>query len=155
MEAVVMAERIAPPKLRAKASNSLFAFPGRGTSSSARRYRDLVVGLLKDMGVAEGELTESLKLQIRNTALLAVQIELTQAEAMSGKPVDLLALVRQQNSLARQLWQLGLGRRRRQGLGNPLDYLTGKPGKPGRPSHRAKADGNALDYAATLKGKAP
>jgi hypothetical protein len=133
MDATVMVER-APtaPKLKAKASNSIFAFPGRGTSTPARRFRDLVAGMLADLGVAEGDLAESTKLQIRNAALTAVQVELAQAEAMSGKAVDTLALIRMQNTLARALWMLGLSKRRRSTLepGDPISYAKTFRGKP-------------------------
>ena len=118
----------ASPKLKAKASNSIFAFPGSGRSAAARRYRDVVGGLLKDLALAERDLSNALALQIRNAAMLVVQIEQGQAEAARGKPVDMLALIRMQNSLARALWALGLGRRRRQDLGQPdlKSYLASK-----------------------------
>jgi hypothetical protein len=62
----------APPKLKAKVSNSIFAFPGNGRTAAAKRYRDLVAGMLEDMAAAEQDLADSEKLQLRNTALLAV-----------------------------------------------------------------------------------
>lgn len=109
-------------KLKAKASNSIFAFPGNGRTAAARRYRDLVAGMLKDLAVAEQDLGDSAKLQLRNTALLAVTIEQAQADAMRGKPVDMIWLLRAHGVLGRKLWALGLGKRRRKTL-TPEDAL--------------------------------
>jgi hypothetical protein len=120
------AAKDAPPKLKAKASNSIFSFPGNGRSAGARRFRDLLVGMLRDLGLTESQLADSLKMQLRSAALTAVQIEGLQARAMKGEAIDVWSLVRQQNLLNRMLWQIGLGRRRRTTLTPeaPLDYAA-------------------------------
>ena len=112
-----------PQKLKTKAGNDWLVLDGIDNRTSfARRFKDVAEGLFRDLGIAADGLTDSLKLQIRNAAQLVVQIEQSQAQAASGKPVDTLALVRMQNSLARALWSLGLGRRRRMTL-TPEDAL--------------------------------
>jgi hypothetical protein len=126
MEAATTAERAlsVPPKLKAKASNSIFAFPGNGRTSAARRYRDLIVGWLNEIGVTEAKLSDGAKLQLRTCAMLAVQLEQDQARALNGAEIDPLQIVRQANLLNRMLWALNLTPRKRQDLGptDPLDY---------------------------------
>jgi hypothetical protein len=112
------------PAARAKISNDLFTLPGHdGRSATARRYRDVVRGMLLDLNVDQDDLSSTAKMQVRTAASLAVQIEQSQTQALNGKDVDLFHLVRMQNSLARTLWMLGIGKRKRPDLGqNPLDY---------------------------------
>jgi hypothetical protein len=126
MEAATTAERAVsvPPKLKAKATNSIFAFPGNGRTSAARRYRDLVVGWLGELGVTEDKLSDGAKLQLRTCAMLAVQLEQDQARALKGEEIDPLQIVRQANLINRLLWTLGLVPRKRADLGptDPLHY---------------------------------
>jgi hypothetical protein len=129
MDDIMQAERLAkagtPYTLKAKSSNNWLALEGVDNRTVfARRFRDLVEGMSRDLGIAEIDLGDSLKLQIRNAALLGVQFEQAQARALRGEPVEMLAIIRMQNSLARALWALGLGKRRRKTLTpeDPLDY---------------------------------
>jgi hypothetical protein len=108
------------PAASAKISNDLFTLPGHdGRSATARRYRDVVRGMLRDLGRDQHELPNAAKLQVRIAASTAVQIEHAQAHALHGQPVDQFNLIRMQNTLSRMLWALGLGKRRRQDLGQP------------------------------------
>jgi hypothetical protein len=120
---------------RSKLSNNLFHLPGfHGKSEVGRRYRDLVRGFLADMGLDEAaDLADTLKLQIRNTAMLALNAERLQARAAQGEAVDLLALIRMQNSLARALnnmWALSVGKRKGQTFtpDDALDYAKSHKG---------------------------
>jgi hypothetical protein len=115
------------PAARAKVSNNLYALPGfDGRSSIARRYRDVVRGLLADLGIGERELSEASKLQLRMAGLLQVRVERLQQRALSGEAsFDLeFNLTRAQNGLARALRSLGLGHRRKRQTLSPEDPLT-------------------------------
>jgi hypothetical protein len=71
------------------------------------------------MGAVDEDLSDTQKMQVRHAALLAVQIEELQTKLANGQPMGskpMANLIKLQNSLARQLWQLGLGKRRRKTL---------------------------------------
>jgi hypothetical protein len=85
-----------------------------------------VRGLLADMGIDDAdELNESLREQIRSTAMLQLRLDQLQAKALglAGEiNTDLeLAINRTANTLKR--WMLGIAPRRRQDLG-PEDALA-------------------------------
>ncbi len=103
--------------LRARATNSIFAFPGNGRTAEARRFKDVLGGLLRDLGKSEADLSDTMKVQLRNTALLTVQVEQLHERVMAGEPADVIdLLVRQQGLLNRMHWMLGLSRRKRNTL---------------------------------------
>jgi hypothetical protein len=113
-----------PSTLNTKACNDWLALDGVDNRTGfARRFRDLAVRLVRDLGLDDLDAVgDSIKLQIRSAALLAVQVEQLQAQTARGDDVDLSLLVKMQNSLARSLWALGLGKRKRQDL-TPADAL--------------------------------
>jgi hypothetical protein len=94
------------PAARAKISNSLYVLPEvDGRSAVARRYRAICGDVLQAMGVTESELT----------GLYVIKFA-------SPEPTAIKFLT---NTINRQRWNLGIGRRKRQDLGpteNPLDY---------------------------------
>ena len=54
------------PAARSRESNQIFRWPGDDQrSTEARRYRDIVKGLLKDMGVEASNLSDTAKTQVR------------------------------------------------------------------------------------------
>jgi hypothetical protein len=109
------------PAARAKISNDLYRLDGfDGRSSVARRYRDVVRGLLADMGADEDQLTATAKVQVRTPGLLAIQVERLQHRALSGETIDGLDLTRKQNTLNRLLWALGIGRRKPEPRAQPI-----------------------------------
>jgi hypothetical protein len=113
------------PSARAKISNDLFALPGHdGRSALARRYRDLVRGILDDMGLAPGDPPPpSTRETIRTLALLQLRLDKMQARSLArdvGSKTE-LSIVRTTNTITRLRWALGIGRRKRQDLG-PIDY---------------------------------
>jgi hypothetical protein len=119
------------PKARAKVSNDLFLLPGTDNRSvAARRYRDTIRAALADMGKPDAELTESEREQLRTLGLLTVRLDVMQERALSeaaDNEVE-LGIVRLANTISRQRWQLGIGRRRRGDLGpaDPLPYAGTK-----------------------------
>jgi hypothetical protein len=61
------------PVAKAKTSNSIYLLPGvDGRSAIARRFRDLIRGWLDELALTERDLTNTQRLQLRHTALLAV-----------------------------------------------------------------------------------
>jgi hypothetical protein len=115
------------PYARARYSNDLLVLPGcDGRSARARRYRDIVRGLLEDLGVTEADLTATQRVQVRRAATLAVDIEQGEGTLPRDEPI------RMEGHLERKLWALGLSRRKRPDLGPDLTrYLREVKGKPG------------------------
>ena len=115
-------------KLRTRAGNDWLTLDGVDKRSSYhRRFVDVALGLVRDLALADADLTAALKLKIRSAALTVCNIELLQAKLARNEQVDLLALTRMQNTLDRKLWGLGIGPRRRPDLGqteDPLDYAA-------------------------------
>jgi hypothetical protein len=126
--------RAVHPKARAKVSNDLFLLPGTDNRSvAARRYRDTIRAAIFDLGRPEAELSESEREQLRTLGLLTIRLDAMQERALSeaaNNEVE-LGIVRLANTLARQRWQLGIGRRRRQDL-TPSDALTHAAKRYGR-----------------------
>jgi hypothetical protein len=129
MDGIMIAERpthtrTPSKKLKTRAGNDWLTLDGVDKRSSYhRRFVDVALGLVRDLGLADSDLTNSLKLKIRSAALTVCNIEVLQAKLARGEQADLLALTRMQNSLDRKLWGLGIGQRRRQSL-TPEDALT-------------------------------
>jgi hypothetical protein len=126
------------PTARAKITNSVFYLPNcDGRSSRARRYRACVRDILAVMEVSEAELRGVERDQVRDLAQNQLQLDDLQAEAFAEsrllEKVSLANAIKSlTNTISRQRWQLGIGRRRRQTL-TPED---------------------ALDYAETFKAGA-
>jgi hypothetical protein len=102
-----------PPRIRSAVSNGRRLFvEGDGNSAWSRRYRDLIVGHINDMG-GEDVLSESEKSLIRRAS--AIECELEQMEGLLSRrePVDLDAFTRAAGHLRRILETLGLQRRAR------------------------------------------
>jgi hypothetical protein len=111
-------------KLRTRAGNDWLTLDGVDKRSSYhRRFVDVALGLVRDLALADADLTAALKLKIRSAALTVCNIELLQAKLARNEQIDLLALTRMQNTLDRKLWGVGIGPRRRQDLG-PEDALA-------------------------------
>ena len=74
-----------------------------GRSASARRFRDLMRGFLRDLGDEPDEADKALA---RQAAALTLQAEALQAKVAAGADVDPDALVRVTNALARAVLAL-------------------------------------------------
>src|SRR5262245_39705305 len=116
------------PYARARASNDLLALPGvDGRSSQARRYRDLVLGFLKALGLsAKDDIDDVLRELIRSTATFQLQLDDLNARQLAEPKADLAQAIKAlANTINRQRWMLGLGRRKRPDLGHDLkNYIA-------------------------------
>jgi hypothetical protein len=71
----------------AKTSNSIFLLPCvDGHSPTARRFRDLIRGWLDDLGLAERDLTNTQRLQLKHAALLAVRLSKPRPVSPAASP---------------------------------------------------------------------
>jgi hypothetical protein len=75
-----------------------------GRSSSARRFRDLVVAFEAEIG---GELTEVERGLVRQAAALTMRAEQLQADIINNVPVDSDALIRISSTAKRILGAIG------------------------------------------------
>jgi hypothetical protein len=102
----------AKPSHRSRISNGSALFAGvDGRTAGARRVRDVLDGLLAEVGDA----SESQQSLARRAATLSVWCEGQEAAMARGEPVDMSQLTTSSNALRRVLSDLGLtGRRRAQ-----------------------------------------
>jgi hypothetical protein len=91
------------PRTRAALSNgSLLPAGVDGRSAAARRFRDLVMELSKEvLGEAEGELSAAQTVLVKQCSLVTIRVEALQADAVSGAVIDDNDLVRLTGALAR------------------------------------------------------
>jgi hypothetical protein len=98
-----------PPVARSKLSNGGALLPGvDGRSAQARRYRDILRGLLVGAGPHDAA-TEQLA---RRFAALSIQAEQLEADMVAGRPVDGARLALIASTLVRLRARLGAGGRR-------------------------------------------
>jgi hypothetical protein len=98
------------PALRSRVSNHHDLLPGvKGTSSAARRFRDLVSAYLVDMGGVDrcSEIKIGL---VRRLAATTVQAELLEARMINGEEVDINTLCTLASTTVRISQRLGLER---------------------------------------------
>jgi hypothetical protein len=119
------------PRHRARTTNDPFRLTNvDGRSAVARRFKDVVRQTIEALGVPAAELSPVTTEQVRAVGLLTIRLEALQERALTGEVSNEieLAIVRVTNSLARTRWQLGLGKRRRQDLGQTdlATYLAEK-----------------------------
>jgi hypothetical protein len=113
-----------PSRIRSAVSNGRRMFvEGDGNSAWSRRYRDLIIGHVNDMG-GDALLSESEKSLIRRAS--AIECELEQMEGLLSRrePVDLDAFTRAAGHLRRILETLGLQRRQRDAAPSLAEYLS-------------------------------
>lgn len=122
MSRIAAASR-APTQRSAVTNGSRMLVGIDGCTAKARRYRDLVEGLIAEIG---GELGEAERLQVRNAATLQMHAEELTAQLVRGEPIDSEAITRAANGATRALAAL---RRRGRPKGKAPDlhaYLAGK-----------------------------
>jgi hypothetical protein len=83
-----------------------------GRSIMARRFRDLVDDIATDLGGKDHLSTGQLQL-IRRAAMMGVQCEILEAEAVAGKPFDVDVFGQLTDRLGRCFQRLGLERKTR------------------------------------------
>src|SRR5262249_22951817 len=98
------------PRLRARVTNHKDLLPGvKGTSSAARRFRDLVNAFITDMGGADQ--CSDIKLGLlRRLAAVTVQSELIEAKMINGEAVDVATLCTLASTTVRLSQRLGIER---------------------------------------------
>ena len=98
------------PKQRAKVTNHRDLLPNlMGTSSGARRFRDLVNSYIADLG-GISEISEIKLGLLRRLAAIVVQCETLELQAVAGNNVDPLALCTLSSTAMRLSLRLGLER---------------------------------------------
>jgi hypothetical protein len=98
------------PALRSRITNHKDLLPGiKGTSSAARRFRDLVNAFIADMGGLDrcSEIKLSL---LRRLASVVVQSELLEARMINGEEVDIGTLCQLASTTVRLSQRIGLER---------------------------------------------
>jgi hypothetical protein len=103
-----------PPRTRSRVSNgsSLFVDAIDGRSREARRFRDVLAEIVSDLGSAS-DLSEGQRQLARRAALLSVECERMEAEAVAGKAIDLDTYGKLCDRIGRAFQRLGLRRRPR------------------------------------------
>jgi hypothetical protein len=98
------------PRLRARVTNHADLLPGiKGTSSSARRFRDLVNAFITDMGGIDR--CSDIKLGLlRRLAAVTVQAEVLEAKMINGEEIDIGTLCVLASTTVRLSQRLGLER---------------------------------------------
>jgi hypothetical protein len=100
-----------------------------GRSTYRRRFKQVALGLVRELELSEADLSDSLKLRIRTAALAVVDQEVLQAQFANGELASgrkLIALGTAQGRVTRALWALGLHPRAHDDLGR----RSRKPKKP-------------------------
>ena len=100
----------AAPALRSRVTNHADLLPGvKGTSSGARRFRDLVNSFIADMGGPDR--CSDIKLGLlRRLAAVTVQAEMLEAKMVNGEQVDIGMLCTLASTTVRLSQRLGLER---------------------------------------------
>src|SRR5262249_19230900 len=98
------------PALRARVTNHRDLLPGmKGTSSAARRFRDLVNAFVIDMGGLD-QCSEIKLGLLRRLAATTVQAEMLEAKMVNGEQVDVATLCTLASTAMRLSSRLGIER---------------------------------------------
>jgi hypothetical protein len=102
-----------PKRIRSAVSNGRRLFvDGDGNSAWSRRYRDLIVGHISDMG-GRDTLSEAQLSLIKRASTLELQLEQAEGRLSKGEQIDLDCYGRAASHLRRILESLGLERKPR------------------------------------------
>jgi hypothetical protein len=130
--ASVAAAQAAPIKSRVTNGTRLF-LDSEVRSVSSRRFRDLLVGIISDLGGQDAISTGQMQLA-RRCALISVQCEVMEQAAVAGQPFDVNIYGELTDRLGRALQRLGLKRRPRDVTPTSQDYLAAmRPPQPDNP----------------------
>ena len=99
------------PSARSQVSNgsAMFVEPIDGRTRASRRFRDVLAGIVSDLGGADG-LSEGQNQLARRCSLIAVECERLEGRAVAGEPIDLELFGMLTDRLGRALQRLGLRR---------------------------------------------
>jgi hypothetical protein len=114
-----------PKRIRSAVSNGRRLFvDGDGNSAWARRYRDLIVGHISDMG-GRDMLSEAQLSLIKRASTLELELEQAEGRLSKGEQIDLDGYGRAASHLRRILETLGVKRQARQ-VETLGDYMARK-----------------------------
>jgi hypothetical protein len=112
------------PQARSRVSNGSAVLEGvDGRSTAARRYRDVLEELIRDMG---GDPSGAQSAIARRAAALCVVCEQAEAEMIAGGVLDLGEFTTAANSLRRLLSDLGLERRAKDITPSLASYISAR-----------------------------
>jgi hypothetical protein len=123
-----------PKRTRSAVSNGRRMFvDGHGNSAWSRRYRDLIVGHVSDLGGRDG-LSEAQLSLIKRASTLELELEQAEGRLSMGEPIDLDLYIRGTGSLRRILETLGLERQARDvtppSVAEYLEHVTKQEAAP-------------------------
>src|ERR1700730_11852414 len=100
-----------PERLRSRVTNGRRVFvEGDGNSAWARRYKDIIVGHVNDLG-GHDALSQSQISLIKRASAIELELEQMEGKLSQGLPVDIEKFTRAASHLRRLLETLGLERR--------------------------------------------
>lgn len=105
--------------------SSRFVKPVDGRTMEARRFRDVLAGIVSDLGGSD-VLSEGQVQLARRAALMSVQCEVMEGDAVQGKAIDLEQFGRLTDRLGRAFHRLGL-KRVAKVVSNPLADHFARP----------------------------
>ena len=112
-----------PKRIRSAVSNGRRLFvDGDGNSAWSRRYRDLIVGHISDMG-GRDMLSEAQLSLIKRASAIELELEQMEGRLSKGAQVDLDTFTRAASHLRRLLETLGLRRQARDVTPSLTDIL--------------------------------
>jgi hypothetical protein len=99
------------PSSRSRITNHADLLPGiDGRSATARRFRDLVLSVLEDLGGAD-MVSEAERQLVRRVTHLSVEAELMEADRVKGQEIDIDKYIAITNAIGRAGQRVGLRRR--------------------------------------------
>jgi hypothetical protein len=113
-----------PPRVRSAVSNGRRLFvEGDGNSAWSRRYRDLTIAHVNDLGGRDA-LSEAQLSLVRRASAIECELEQMEGRLSRGETIDLDAFTRAAGHLRRILETLGLKRVARDVTPSVADYLA-------------------------------
>jgi hypothetical protein len=118
------------PRLRSAVTNGRRLFvDGDANSAWSRRYRDLIIGHVNDLG-GHDALSQSQISLIKRASAIELELEQMEGKLSQGLPVDIEKFTRAASHLRRLLESLGLERRARDVTPNLATYLASLQAEP-------------------------
>jgi hypothetical protein len=111
----------------------LFVEAVDGRSREARRFRDVIAEIVSDLGGPD-TLSEGQRQLARRAAMLSVECERMEGQAVSGKAIDLETFGKLTDRLGRAFQRLGLRRKHRDVTPTLRDYVRTQGSADGGPA---------------------